>query len=265
MGAKILAVAGHLERLRDEPPTPPAETLLSVSLAVEDLDARCDDYRVTAARLAGASDPVRVPRAAAHRPGGSGEGSVAYACSRALRALLARDAPAEVCALADAVFEAPGRPAWAPRDLSFRRVGRVEAGWFDATRAADVRVVLDDGSVLHASAAEVCVKRPPLDGLAALLSRASEGDAWGGAWDCDGYRVAVRAPISGARFCVVGAPASLLSVAGAPPRVVVADDDAVVAPARVAPRDEVVAPTRVALPSSPAAPTTKRPSCCVVS
>ena len=92
-----------------------------------------------------------------------------------------------------------------------------------------------------------------------------EGGAWGGAWDCDGYRVAVRAPVSGARFCVVGAPASLLSVAGAPPRVVVADDDAVVAPARVAPRDEVVAPTRVALPSSPAAPTTKRPSCCVVS
>ena len=41
--------------------------------------------------------------------------------------------------------------------------------------------------------------------------------------------------------------------------------DAVVAPARVAPRAEVVAPTRVALPSSPAAPTTKRPSCCVVS
>ena len=257
------AVAGHLDRLRDEPSTPPAETLLSVSLAVEDLDARCDDYRVTAARLAGASDPVRVPRAAAHRPGGSGEGSVAYACSRALRALLARDAPAEVCALADAVFEAPGRAARAPRDLSFRRVGRVEAGWFDATRAADVRVVLDDGAVVNASAAEVRVKRPPLDGLAALLSRASEGDAWGGAWDCDGYRVAVRAPVAGARFCVVGAPASLLSVAGAPPRVVVADDDAVVAP--VAPREEVVAPTRVALPSSPAAPTTKRPSCCVVS
>ena len=256
------AVAGHLDRLRDEPSTPPAETLLSVSLAVEDLDARCDDYRVTAARLAGASDPVRVPRAAAHRPGGSGEGSVAYACSRALRALLARDAPAEVCALADAVFEAPGRPARAPRDLSFRRVGRVEAGWFDATRAADVRVVLDDGAVVNASAAEVRVKRPPLDGLAALLSRASEGDAWGGAWDCDGYRVAVRAPVAGARFCVVGAPASLLSVAGAPPRVVVADDDAVVAPD--APRDEVVAPTRVALPS-PAAPTTTRPSCCVVS
>ena len=244
------AVAGHLDRLRDEPSTPPSETLLSVSLAVEDLDARCDDYRVTAARLAGASDPVRVPRAAAHRPGGSGEGSVAYACSRALRALLARDAPAEVCALADAVFEAPGRAARAPRDLSVRRVGRVEAGWFDATRAADVRVVLDDGAVVNASAAEVCVKRPRLDGLAALLSRASEGDAWGGAWDCDGYRVAVRAPVSGARFCVVGAPASLLSVA---------------APARVAPRDEVVAPTRVALPSSPAAPTTKRPSCCVVS
>ena len=258
------AVAGHLDRLRDEPSTPPAETLLSVSLAVEDLDARCDDYRVTAARLAGASDPVRVPRAAAHRPGGSGEGSVAYACSRALRALLARDAPAEVCALADAVFEAPGRPARAPRDLSFRRVGRVEAGWFDATRAADVRVVLDDGAVVNASAAEVCVKRPRLDGLAALLSRASEGDAWGGAWDCDGYRVAVRAPVAGARFCVVGAPASLLSVAGAPPRVVVADDDAVVAPARVAPREEVVAPTRVA-PSSSPAPTTKRPSCCVVS
>ena len=41
-----------------------------------------------------------------------------------------------------------------------------------------------------------------------------------------GYRVAVRAPVAGARFCVVGAPASLLSVAGAPPRVVVADDDA---------------------------------------
>jgi len=257
------AVAGHLDRLRDEPSTPPAETLLSISLAVEDLDARCDDYRVTAARLAGASDPVRVPRAAAHRPGGSGEGSVAYACSRALRALLARDAPAEVCALADAVFEAPGRAARAPRDLSVRRVGRVEAGWFDATRAADVRVVLDDGAVVNASAAEVRVKRPRLDGLAALLSRASEGDAWGGAWDCDGYRVAVRAPVSGARFCVVGAPASLLSVAGAPPRVVVADDDAVVAPE--APRDEVVAPTRVALPSSPAAPTTKRPSCCVVS
>ena len=113
------------------------------------------------------------------------------------------------------------------------------------------------------SAAEGCVKRPRLDGLAALLSRASEGAAWGGAWDCDGYRVAVRAPVSGARFCVVGAPASLLSVAGAPPRVVVADDDAVVAP--VAPREEVVAPTRVSLPSSPAAPTTKRPSCCVVS
>ena len=71
---------------------------------------------------------------------------MAYACSRALRALLARDAPAEVCALADAVFEAPGRAARAPRDLSFRRVGRVEAGWFDATRAADVRVVLDDGT-----------------------------------------------------------------------------------------------------------------------
>ena len=188
---------------------------------------------------------------------------MAYACSRTLRALLARDAPAEVCALADAVFEAPGRPARAPRDLSFRRVGRVEAGWFDATRAADVRVVLDDGAVVNASAAEMCVKRRPLDGLAALLTRASEGDAWGGAWDCDGYRVAVRAPVSGARFCVVGAPASLLSVAGAPPRVVVADDDAVVAP--VAPREQVVAPTRVALPSSPAAPTTKRPSCCVVS
>ena len=31
------AVAGHLDRLRDEPSTPPAETLLSVSLAVEDL------------------------------------------------------------------------------------------------------------------------------------------------------------------------------------------------------------------------------------
>ena len=128
-----------------------------------------------------------------------------------------------------------------------------------------MRVVLDDGAVVNASTAEVRVKRPRLDGLAALLSRASEGDVWGGAWDCDGYRVAVRAPVSGARFCVVGAPASLLSVAGAPPRVVVADDDAVVAPARVAPREEVVAPTRVALPSSPAAPTTKRPSCCVVS
>ena len=28
-----------LDRLRDEPSTPPSETLLSVSLAVEDLDA----------------------------------------------------------------------------------------------------------------------------------------------------------------------------------------------------------------------------------
>ena len=73
---------------------------------LEDVLITADLGPATAARLAGASDPVRVPRAAAHRPGGSGEGSVAYACSRALRALLARDAPAEVCALADAAFEA---------------------------------------------------------------------------------------------------------------------------------------------------------------
>ena len=160
---------------------------------------------------------------------------MAYACSRALRALLALDAPAEVCALADAVFEAPGRAARAPRDLSFRRVGRVEAGWFDATRAAAVRVVLDDGAVVNASAAEVRVKRPRLDGLAALLSRASEGDAWGGARDCDAPRR--RPGARRGRALLRRRRAGLAPLGrGRAARVVVADDDAVVAP--VAPREE---------------------------
>lgn len=270
------AVAGHLARFGEEKTKPLRDTSLAASLHVEDLDVRMEDYRLTAATLTASSDPMSVPCAEAHRPGGAGEGSVAYACSRAIRELLRKEGPAEVVRCEGAVLTAPGRAVQEPWDLSFWRVGRVEEGWFDPARATDVRVLLHDGALARVTTPELRVAKAPLDELAALLSREYESGAWSGAWDCDGYRIAALAPVEGACGCLVGAPISALTVAGAPPRVVVVEavddsvaapvpppvDDAVGAPAPVAlpsPRDAVGGPTPVVLPS----PTKK--SCCVVS
>lgn len=285
------AVAGHLARFGEGSTTTPRNTSLAASLHVEDLDVRMEDYRLTAATLAASSDTMSVPCAEANRPGGAGEGSVAYACSRAIRELLRKEGPAEVVRCEGAVLTAPGRAVQEPWDLSFWRVGWTEEGWFDPARATDVRVLLHDGALATVTTPELRVARAPIDGPAALLSRAYDGGAWSGAWDCDGYRVATRAPVEGACGWLVGAPVSALTVAGAPPRVVVVEtggdvvaapapppvDDAGVAPTPVAlpsPRDVVGGPTPVALPSSRDAvvgptpvvlpsPTTK--SCCVVS